>query len=415
MLVDSEPGEAAREQVTRILRSETLRQAETLKRLFSYLAEKSLSGEAARLKEYSIGVDVFGKPADYDPQRDASVRIQAGKLRQKLEEYYRREGQNDPVLIDFPKGHFELRFSPKPVPTAAPPRRAWKRPAVALAALWLLTIAGFLAWLSQRPRDMTAEQRAIWAPLIEEDRSVLLCLGTPLFIKDARGFFRSPRVNRWEEALQAPPELDWLKPQILADKAAPVHIYTGVGDAMAAVEVARLLSATGARFNVRRSSAVSWEELVHNHIVFLGPPKYTPRLNEIPVRLDLVMEGRQIRNLRPRAGEPAFLEGNWPDDSPHVIEDYALVSRVPGVHGRSRYLILSDSSTEGTAAAALYVTDPKFASEFVQRVSGGTSRLPEFFQAVIHARFREMVPVEIRYQFHHELKMEPQPGATAGK
>ena len=414
MLVDFESGEAAREQVSRILHSETLRQAETLKKLFAYLAEKSLSGQAAQLKEYSVGVDVFGKPADYDPQRDASVRIQAGKLRQKLEEYYRKEGQNDPVLIDFPKGHFELRFSPKPVPAAAPPRRAWKRAAVALAGLWLLTAAAFFAWVAQRPRDMTAEQRAIWAALIEEDRPVLLCLGTPLFIKDARGFFRSPRVNRWEEALQAP-ELEWLKPQILSGDAVPVHIYTGVGDAMAAVEVARLLSAAGARFNVRRSSAVSWEELVHNHIVFLGPPKYTPRLNEIPVRLDLVMEGRQIRNLRPRAGEPAFLEGNWPDDSPHVIEDYALISRVPGVHGRSRYLILSASSTEGTAAAALYVTDPKFASEFVQRVSGGTGRLPEFFQAVIHARFREMVPVEIRYQFHHELRMAPQPGAPAGK
>jgi len=61
------------------------------------------------------------------------------------------------------------------------------------------------------------------------------------------------------------------------------------------------------------------------------------------------------------------------------------------------------------------VTDPRFASDFVQRVSGGTRRLPEFFQAVIHDRFREMVPVAIRYQFHHELRMEPQPGAPAGK
>lgn len=414
MLSDFESGEAAREQVARILRSETLRQSETLKRLFAYLAEKSLSGEAAQLKEYSIGVDVFGKPANYEPQRDASVRIQAGKLRQKLEEYYRKEGQNDPILIDFPKGHFELRFSPNTTPAPAPPQRVWNPPTLALAGLWLLTIAGFLAYVARQSRDMTAEQRAIWAPLVEADRPVLLCLGTPLFVKDSRGFFRSPRVNRWEEVLQAP-DLEWLRPQLLAEKAVPVHIYTGVGDAMAAVEVARLLSAAGARFNVRRSSAVSWEELLHNHIVFLGPPKYTPRLNEIPVRLDLVMEGRRIHNLRPRDGEPEWLEGNWPETSSHVVDDYAMISRVPGVHGRSRYLILSASSTEGTAAAALYVTDPKFASELTQRLSGGTGRLPEFFQAVIHARFREMVPVEIRYLFHRTLRMEPQPGAPAGK
>jgi hypothetical protein len=406
MLMDFESGDTAREQISRILRSETLRQAETSKRLFAYLAEKSLAGEAAQLKEYSIGLDVFGKPAGYDPQRDASVRIQAGKLRQKLEEYYHKEGQNDPILIDFPKGHFELRFSRNTPPAPAAPQRAWKRLAFVMAGFWLLTAAGLLTYLARGPQGLTPEQHALWAPLLKDERPVLLCLGTPLFIKDSQGFYRSPRVNRWEEALQAP-ELDWLKPRIRSHEAVPVHIYTGVGDAMGAVEVARLLSAASARFNVRRSSAVSWEELVHNHIVFLGPPKYTPRLHEIPLQLDLVMEGRQIRNLRPRAGEPGSLEGNWPDDSPHVIEDYALISRVPGVHGRSRYLILSASSTEGTAAAAQYVTDPKFAAEFVRGVSGGAGRLPEFFQAVIHARFREMVPVEIRYQFHHELRMEP--------
>ncbi|NWF85498.1 MAG: hypothetical protein HXY18_16915 [Bryobacteraceae bacterium] len=87
MLMDFESGEAAQEQVARILRSDTLRQAAALKKLLAYLAEKSLSGEASQLKEYSIGMDVFGKPPDYDPQRDASVRIQVGKLRQKLEEY----------------------------------------------------------------------------------------------------------------------------------------------------------------------------------------------------------------------------------------------------------------------------------------------------------------------------------------
>jgi hypothetical protein len=84
MLIEPVSEDLAREQVNRILRSESLRNAETLRRLFAYLAEKSLAGVASQLKEYSIGVDAFGRPEDYDPQKDPSVRIQAGKLRQKL-------------------------------------------------------------------------------------------------------------------------------------------------------------------------------------------------------------------------------------------------------------------------------------------------------------------------------------------
>ena len=73
-----------------------------------YLAERSLSDDAEPLKEYTIGVDVFGKNEDYDTRLDASVRIQIGRLRQRLTEYYAVEGVNDEVVVSLPKGHFKL-------------------------------------------------------------------------------------------------------------------------------------------------------------------------------------------------------------------------------------------------------------------------------------------------------------------
>jgi hypothetical protein len=408
MLIEPVSEDLAREQVNRILRSESLRNAETLRRLFAYLAEKSLAGEASQLKEYSIGVDAFGRPEDYDPQKDPSVRIQAGKLRQKLEEYYRKEGQNDPVFIQFPKGHFQLQFCQrqKLLPAEAAHRR-WRTISLTLAAVWGITLAVFLVPRLIRPSALTLEQRAIWSPLLEGGRPVVVCLGTPLFIKTERGFFRSPQINRWEEAQESAP-LGWLRSELESGRAMGVHIYTGFGDALGALEIARLVSAAGGSFVVRRSSALNWDELVNANIVFLGPPKYTPRINEIPVPMDFIMEGRQIRNLRPRPGEPAFFQGEWPDDSPYVTEDHALISRIPGLHGRGRYLVLSASSTEGTAAAAMYVTDSRFAAELVRRVSGGSGKLPDHFQAVIRARFRAMVPVEISYRLHHELQSTPE-------
>jgi len=74
--------ESTKAQIDRILQSKTLQSSRGLRRLLQFLADKSLCGEADQLKEYSIGVDAFGKPSTYDPRQDSTVRIQVGRLRQ---------------------------------------------------------------------------------------------------------------------------------------------------------------------------------------------------------------------------------------------------------------------------------------------------------------------------------------------
>src|SRR6202171_808277 len=100
--------EAITAEVERILESNTFRNSDALRRLLKFLADKMLSGEADQLKEYSVGLDALGKPATYDPRHDSTVRIQVGRLRQKLAEYYRTEGKEDRLIVDLPKGRFKL-------------------------------------------------------------------------------------------------------------------------------------------------------------------------------------------------------------------------------------------------------------------------------------------------------------------
>src|SRR5581483_7275058 len=106
-------------EVERILDSNTFRNSEALRRLLRFLADKRLAGEADQLKEYSVGIDALGKPPSYDPRQDSTVRIQVGRLRQKLAEYYRTEGKRNPLIIDLPKGRFKLTCEEIPVPTVA--------------------------------------------------------------------------------------------------------------------------------------------------------------------------------------------------------------------------------------------------------------------------------------------------------
>jgi len=105
--------EATHAQIQRILESKAFRTSEVHRNLLSYLAEKSLSGTADSLKEYTVGLDVFSKPASYDPRHESVVRMHVARLRQKLAEYYRTEGTDDAVIVDLPKGGFKMTFEPR--------------------------------------------------------------------------------------------------------------------------------------------------------------------------------------------------------------------------------------------------------------------------------------------------------------
>ena len=81
----------------RILGSEVFAQAEGLRRLLRYLVEQSLRGRADQLKEYTLAVEVFQRGAAFDPLTDSIVRVQAGRLRAKLLQFYEGEGRSDPI------------------------------------------------------------------------------------------------------------------------------------------------------------------------------------------------------------------------------------------------------------------------------------------------------------------------------
>lgn len=101
--------EAIRLQLERILSSGVFASARRSQAFLRYVVEKSILGPIP--KEYEIAVDVFERSADYDPAIDATVRVEAGRLRSRLREYYATQGKHDPILIDLPKGGYSAVFS----------------------------------------------------------------------------------------------------------------------------------------------------------------------------------------------------------------------------------------------------------------------------------------------------------------
>lgn len=99
-----------REQIERITSSLAFRTSDRLKHFLAFVSGQVLQGKADNLKEYAVGVQVFGRETAFDPRTDPVVRVQARRLRARLERYYREEGQNDGILVDLPKGGYAPVF-----------------------------------------------------------------------------------------------------------------------------------------------------------------------------------------------------------------------------------------------------------------------------------------------------------------
>lgn len=97
-------------QLERMLQCRLFKHSPRLSRFFTFTVEQALEGAEQRLKEYSIALEVFGKPETFDPRMDSAVRVAARQLRAKIDLYYLTEGAQDPVLIRYRPGDYIPKF-----------------------------------------------------------------------------------------------------------------------------------------------------------------------------------------------------------------------------------------------------------------------------------------------------------------
>lgn len=128
------PSAEIRAQLDLILRSRAFIQSHRIRRFLQFVVEESLLGQPHRLKEYLIGLEVFDRREAFDPRVDSIVRVEARRLRYKLEEYYRTEGREDGIRIVLRKGSYVPIFEYRSATTGVSPASARRGVEIALAA-----------------------------------------------------------------------------------------------------------------------------------------------------------------------------------------------------------------------------------------------------------------------------------------
>ena len=140
--------------LNRVLGSEVFEAAGRAREFLTFIVHETLAGRGDRLKGYSIAVQVFERTADFDAQTDPLVRVEAGRLRRRLAEYYQNQGRDDAVRIELPRGGYTPVFShylreptAEPLAANARPERRLSWWPIGIAALLWMALATTFGWL----------------------------------------------------------------------------------------------------------------------------------------------------------------------------------------------------------------------------------------------------------------------------
>src|SRR5271157_1924196 len=396
-------------QIDVLVSSIALRHSESLCKLLRYLAKHALEQPGASLKEYQIATEVYGRRPDFDPQTDSTIRVQAGRLRAKLSEYYGTEGVEDPILVELPKGTYVLEFHRRTLAEAKalPAGSNGKARAItgaaktspnrmtAIVALGVLFVAalgliGSLltfrkaaeADLKTNAEPVPAEFREFWKPFLTGSEEPWLVFSNAAFVG------RPETGMRYYNPAQ--------------DSARPIwDHYSGVGEVLAVHELDQVFALLHHRIRVKRGSLFSLDDVRNNDLIFLGSPSENLTLTEIPGTREFVFQRLAdgprkgdlgITNVHPQADESRVFLAS-PSTSP-LVEDYAVIALMPGLDPARSVMIFAGTTTFGTQAAVEYVCRQSSLKELLSRLSVSQAGGVKPFEALLRVKVTRGVPVE---------------------
>jgi len=445
--------EAKLEQLERILQSRVLHGSENLKSFLRYVTLKSIEESTDHLKEYTIATEVFGRNDDFSPRSDSVVRVQASRLRHKLQEYYATEGKSDKILIELPKGHYNPVFTiiegaddsesePKPdqqasniqaqVTTPIPAvessasaskdgkwAKAFGAAVVLLAGVCILLAISNINLRSQ-VRENASQNKAekfgpVWEPFLQNDDKTLLILSNPVVYR-----FTNPQDTDVVLKNSITLTTDQAKhvTEASGDKFMIKHSagrlvlstdeYTGMGEAIGLARITNLFRSADRGPLLKQSRTVSPEDLRNNNIILLGSVWVNEWSGKLPIKEDFAYTSEAtIENRAPLPGEEREYRPRF-DGNGKLIEDYGLITIKPNFLFRNTVMVLAGIHSEGTEAAAEYVTNPDYLKNLSDRLRqfSDNSAPPKYYQVLLKVAVDNGMPTTISLVSVHELIAE---------
>ena len=350
--------DAVSAQLEKLLSHPSFKNSKRCAALLRHTVEHQLQGNTSKLKERTLGIEVFGRESDYDTNADPVVRTTAGDIRKRIAQYYHERGHENELRIDFRPGSYapEFRFpdgqDTEPAPPADLPfvpipedisldssKKRWRRYTVAAGLLVALITS--IIWREQLRNVSSLDE--FWGP-VTSSGSTLLCVGTWVVSSITSDVPPSKTVNL---------DHDDLLP---------------ITDAVAFSRVTGLLGELRAPYRVQSARSITLTDLMQGPVVAIGAldNPWTMRITD-PLRFHFVQANGTSRwSISDRKNASQLYAGEG-DESGRGAKQYAIVGRVANNTSGQISVVVAGVGAAGTTAASEFVTNARFMDELARQ------------------------------------------------
>lgn len=374
------------EQVERLLQTPYFSHSRRFPIFLRYVVRHTLEGLADAVKERTLGIEIFGRSADYDTSSDPIVRVTAAEIRKRIAQYYQEPGHDLEIRVSLPAGSYVPQFHWPQAPQVATAasgtdievhsegslpaaivasipeaNRPRTRPWMALAILLVVACAAVGGALWWRPLRHSAFD-VFWDPILNSGDPVLLCIAdqnqyTAIALRDAA---------------------DPTHQTILKDNLSAVVI----DDLNPLVKIAGILQAHGTKYSLKGEASTTLTDLRDGPTVFVGAfdNAWTLRLTK-PLRFHFANNLEMTRFWIADSNTPDRID--WLIDrakqqATNNYRDYAIVTRFTDTNTGKIAIIAAGVGRGGTIAAGEFLTDPTFLAQAVNAARASGKKNMEF-------------------------------------
>src|SRR5579859_286361 len=354
---------AIQEQLERLLSNSHFNQSRRFPSFLRFVIDQTLNGQTDLLRERTLGIEIFGREADYDTASDPIVRVTATEIRKRIAQYYQEPGHESELRVTLPAGSYVPQFhwpqaakessqalmipapsavsapvEPLPVETEPIRTRTWlRRPAAAVALALVLVSAAVYLWRSAQHTAFDF----FWGPLVKSSEPVLFCVAdqthySTITLRDAADPSRQTQLS---DNLTA----------IMMDDLNPI------------VRVAGLLQSHGKKYTLKGEGITSLMDLRNGPTVFIGAfdNAWTLRLTA-PLRYHFTVNQEMtdfgiVDTTKP--GQPRWVVNRHQQMTTNNYRDFAIVARFTDSTTGKLAVIIAGVAGGGTRVATEYLTD----------------------------------------------------------
>jgi hypothetical protein len=373
------------EELSAILASPHFSSSKRYPAFLRYVVEKCLNGQSDQLKERTLGVEVFGRPPDYDTNAEPVVRITAAEVRKRIAQYYHEAAKESEIQIGLPLGSYTPEFRTKHTLLRSTPNRGLEplvenvdliEPPIRSDAAGSIEQPGtrlsraLPQWLLRRPlawsiglvlvlmslgayfvynASLSNREEQLWAPLVQTKDPVLIVIGSgKLWLTTPE----SPQTSLTDHMI------------------GPYH-HVSVPDTVAVSRLANVLQKYNRNYFIKEVSSTSLADLHERTVILVGALNnaWTLRLTD-PLRFRFV-SGKVARIEDTKNPQDSAWNVDYSKPYPSLSVDYGIVARYHDTYTNGNVLIVAGIGPYGTEAASEFVSSPQYLSQVEHLVPAG--------------------------------------------